>query len=465
MKVFLEKNRKYLFPAAIAAILAGMVLIWFGLMRTFAIMVDGETKTVDSPALTVTGVLRAAGVQTGDYDRVQPAKGTLIWNQPVVTVDSAREVVVKTPEFEVNFKSAEKIPANILQTAEITLFPGDQVRVNGAKVDAAGETAPPGAFVLQFIPAQPITLEMEGQTQILYSAEPDLGSALEMAGIELAPQDAISLDPNTPLAGPLTVAIRRARTVTVTVGGTSLTGLTAAATIGAALQDLNVPLQNLDYSLPSEDTALPEDGQVKVVRVREEILVMTDEVPYSNDYVEDPNTPLDQTSVVEPGHPGIFATRERVRYADGEEVRRDTEPTWQASEAKNGVLGIGTQVVDLTAVVNGETLEYYRKLSVYTTSYKPCDAAGNCYYYTSSGLPVDRGVIAVSYDWYLLLSGQRVYVPGYGYAVIADVCGGCVGKPWIDLGYPEDGYDPLPNGWTTMYLLTPAPAYVPLVMP
>ncbi len=465
LKTFLEKNRKYLFPAAFVAILAGAVLIWFGLTRTFTVIVDGETHMVNSPALTVSGVLRAADVRTTVFDRVQPAAGRLVWDQPVITVTSARDVVVKTPEFEVAFQSAEKIPANILKTAEIPLYPNDQVRVNGALVDAEVESTPSGSFVLQFTPAQPITLEIEDKTSILYSAEPTLGTALETAGIEIGPQDAISMDPNTPLTGPLSVSIRFARTVTVTSGEKTLTGLTAAATVGKALQDLNFPLQNLDYSIPSEDAALPADGQIRVVRVREEILVMTDEVPYTNDTVEDPNTPLDQTSVVVPGQVGIYATRERVRFADNEEIRRDLEPTWQASEAKNGVLGIGTQVVTLTAEVNGETLEYYRKLSVYTTSYKPCDAAGNCYYYTSSGLPVERGVIAVSYAWYLLLSGQRVYVPGYGYAVIADVCGGCVGKPWIDLGYSEDGYDPMPNGWTTMYLLTPAPAYVPLVMP
>jgi uncharacterized protein YabE (DUF348 family) len=465
MKAFLEQNKKILFPAAFVAILAGAILIWFGLSRTFTVIAGGETHIVDTPALTVSGVLRAAGVQTGEQDRVQPANGTLIWDQPVITVDSAREVVVRTPEYELNFQSAEKIPANILQTAEIPLYPNDQVRVDGAVVEANANTTPGNAFVLQYTPAQPITLSMEGQTQVIYSAEPTLGRALETAGIDLGPQDAVSLDLNTSIAGPMAVTIRRARTVTVRVGEETVSGLTAATTVGGALQDLNIPLQNLDYSIPAEAAALPEDGRVQVVHVREEILVMTDETPYTNDYIEDPNTPLDQSSVVEPGQPGIFATRERVTYADGEEVNRLTEPTWQASEAKNGVLGVGTQVVTLTAEVNGETLEYYRKLSVYTTSYKPCDAAGNCYYYTSSGLPVDRGVIAVSYDWYSLLAGQRVYVPGYGYAVIADVCGGCVGKPWIDLGYPEDGYDPLPNSWTTMYLLTPAPDYVPLVMP
>ncbi len=338
-------------------------------------------------------------------------------------------------------------------------------------VDANDSTAPGNAFVLQFTPAQPITLSMGDQTQVIYSAEPTLGSALELAGIDLGPQDAVSLDPNTPLTGPLTVAIRRAQTVTVEVGETTLSGLTAATTVGSALQDLNVPLQNLDYSIPAEDADLPADGKIKVVRVREELLVMTDEVPYSNDYVEDPNTPLDQSSVVVPGQVGIYASRERVRYADGVEVQRDTEPTWQASEAKNGVLGYGTDIVVQTTVVDGVTIEYWRKKTVYATSYKPCnDYTGVCMDGTAGGYPLQKGIIAVMPWWYSVPNGLgmadlSVYIAGYGKAIVGDTCGGCSGDtPWIDLAYREENYVPW-HQWTTMYFLTPVPdRYIPAVI-
>jgi 3D (Asp-Asp-Asp) domain-containing protein len=289
---------------------------------------------------------------------------------------------------------------------------------------------------------------------------------LEVAGISLSAQDTMTLDPNTPLTGPLSVAIRRARPVTAQVGGQTVTGVTAAETVGEALQDLGIPLQNLDYSLPAEDAALPEDGPVRVVQVREELMVMTDETPFPVEYQEDPETPLDQSSVIEPGQNAIIASRERVAYADGEEVWRRTEDSWQASEAKAGIYGYGTQIVNYTEVVDGNTIEYYRKISVYYHSYKPCISGTDiCYYGTSSGLPVDKGVIAVQLSWYQMFALHPVYVPGYGHAVIADVCGGCAGELLIDLGYSEDNYDPMPNGWTTLYFLSPAPAFVPVPFP
>jgi hypothetical protein len=43
---------------------------------------------------------------------------------------------------------------------------------------------------------------------------------------------------------------------------------------------------------------------------------------------------------------------------------------------------------------------------------------------------------------------------------VEDVCGGCVGKPWIDLGFSDNDYEQWSN-WVTVYFLTPVPANIP----
>jgi len=467
----LQTKKTIFFPVAVVAILAGLGLIWFGLLRTVTVVVDGEAQTVRTPALTVSGILRAAGLPTDSANRSQPAQGRLIWNTPLVTVQTARDVVLSTPEYEITLRSAEAIPANLLELAEIPLFPNDQVRVNGAKVDALAALDTTDGVVLQYLPAQLITLEMDDQTVTIYSAEATLGAALEGAQIEVSPQDVVSMDLETPLDGPLTVTLRKARAISVNVDGTTVTGMTAAATVGGALLALDIPLQNLDYSVPDEMAELPGNGQIEVVRVHEEIEITTDEVAYANSYVEDPTTPLDTTSVVEPGQVGIYASRERVRYADGEEVWRHSDGTWQASEAKDGILGYGTEIVVQSAVVDGITIEYWRKKSVYATYYVPCDAAGNCYDGTAGGYPLQKGIIAVMPWWYsvpegLAMADLSVYVQGYGYGIIGDVCGGCSGNtPWIDLAYRDTDEITWVNGWTTMYFLTPVPdRYIPPII-
>jgi hypothetical protein len=66
-------------------------------------------------------------------------------------------------------------------------------------------------------------------------------------------------------------------------------------------------------------------------------------------------------------------------------------------------------------------------------------------------------------DWYLAMQGQPLYIPGYGFASVEDVCGGCVGRPWIDLGFSDHDFEPWHAG-VTVYFLTPVPANVIYVL-
>ena len=469
MKKYLNEHKKWLLPGAVLMILIGLALIWWGLRQPVTVVVDGEAIPVRTSALTVSGALRAADVSVEAADRVIPSRGRFFWKGGVIQVISAREVTIRTPEYEVVFLSAERIPANLVIESDILLYPEDRLLVNGERVDPESVLEVEGSILVQYVPAVPVTLTMAGEEFTFYTSEATLGAALEAAGIAIGLEDWVSESLSTVIGESISVTIRQARPVTAAAQGTTVTGMTAAATVGEALLDLGVPLQNLDYSLPAEGDPVPEDGQIVVVRVDEDIQIVTEEITHPYEYQEDPDTALGQTSIIQKGQNAVFATRERVHYENGEETWRISEDTWQASEQQTEIIGYGSQVVVQSEVVDGNTLEYYRKLTVWVTSYKPCDYEGNCWYYTSSGLPVEKGMIAVSYDWYLLLQGQQVYVTGYGYGSIQDVCGGCVGMavPWIDVGYSEENYEALhiANGYYTMYFLTPVPAYVPALLP
>jgi 3D (Asp-Asp-Asp) domain-containing protein len=116
-----------------------------------------------------------------------------------------------------------------------------------------------------------------------------------------------------------------------------------------------------------------------------------------------------------------------------------------------------------TETVDGITIEYWRKVTAYATSYTAC-SAGSCGGRTASGQPVTRGVVAVIRSWYNQMRGQQVYVPGYGTGVIADIGAGVPGQNWIDLGYGEGDYVPWHSN-VTIYFLAPVPAVVPWSLP
>jgi 3D (Asp-Asp-Asp) domain-containing protein len=232
--------------------------------------------------------------------------------------------------------------------------------------------------------------------------------------------------------------------------------------VGEALADLGFSLQYLDYAIPAENEPVPVDGTIRMVRVREEILLEKEETAYQNTYVEDPNAELDTVSVVVPGQVGLVVTRTRVRLEDGKEVASFTEGPWKASDPQDGVLGRGTKVVVRTETIDGETIEYWRKVTVYATSYAPQHLGGDNR--TASGMILTKGIIAVRTSWYSVMQFQPVYVPGYGRGIIADTGGGVDGGYWIDLGYDDSNYVGW-HYWTTLYFLTPVPAYIPTVLP
>jgi len=467
MIAFLKKNQTWLFPGAVLLILAGIALAWFGLNRPIKIVIDGQERVVQTASLSISGVLRSGGITLKQEDRLITDPEESIWELDTIYVETAREILIKSPTDDITIQTTEEIPANILDSVGFELFPFDQVLINGVEVDPHEPVSVEGSFLLQYEPADKFSLEIDDSQEIVYTNKSTLGAALEEAFISVSAEDWISQPLSTPIEKVEDVVIRRAKPITVTVEGKVITGLTSAATVGDALEDIGQPLQNMDYSIPSPDAPLPENGQIEIVRVNEELMLMTDEVPYENEWVEDPNALLDTISVVEPGQLGIYATRERIRYEDGEEVWRSPQETWQASQAQDGVLGYGTNVEVRTAVVDGQEIEYWRKITVYATSYSPCRSGiDGCSTGTATGImPVQKGVIAVTSRWLTGYGmwGQSVYVQGYGFGTIADSGGGIPGTPWIDLAYSDEGYVPW-SRWTTMYFLTPVPAWYPAII-
>jgi 3D (Asp-Asp-Asp) domain-containing protein len=257
----------------------------------------------------------------------------------------------------------------------------------------------------------------------------------------------------------------RSRAVIIRYPGGELETVTAAATVGQALSDSGIALQGMDYSLPADNQPIPQDGIIRVVRVREEILLEQASIPYTNEYVPDPELQLDSTRILVAGQPGIEVSRLRVRYEDGQETARVSEATWVASQPTIQQVAYGTKIVIMTKQTPNGPIEYWRSVRVYATSFAPCKYSNGtrCSWSTASGIRLTTGVVAVPLAWwYLGMSRQLVYVDNYGPGIIGDT-GGMTGH-WIDLGYDDANY----VGWysyTTIYFLTPVPANVPWILP
>lgn len=445
------------------------MLIGFGLMlwsqiKPYQLNVNGEAIQMRALAFYPRDLFKLAGITLQPQDRLSldPDKFSLDIPERINLV-SARLVTLETPEETKEILTAELIPANILQEAGIQLFPKDVLLVEGENISLDQKIAPAEPVSLQLEPAKRVDIYIDQQYQTsLFTQKATFQEVLSEAGLEFNQKDRFSPSLGETLSSSTQLHITLAEPVCVNTNNQEFCGLSAGETISEALADLEITPQNLDYAQPEEDEPIPADRRVTIHQVEERLVLQTDETSFAYSYQEDPNTQLDTTAVIVPGQAGIDVLRTIERIEDATLLASTSEGPWKASNPRDGVMGRGTVAVMQTETVDGQTIEFWRKVSVYATSYHPSTFGDNPQ--TRSGLPLAKGTIAVSAAWYPSMALQSVYVQGYGFGTIGDSGGGIPGTYWIDLGYSDEDYVGW-HSWTTLYFLAPIPAWYPVVLP
>lgn len=455
-------------------ILAGLITtiliaiaLFILLPRSVTISINSENQTIQTQAWTVAKVLEQGELTIQPEDQITPALSENMLGVKTIQIELARPVIIQTQPSVKTFKlvTPERNLDEIINLAGLSLSPDDKVLVNANQVEGDASLPYTGAYFITLRQAVMLSIQDQNQITSLASSADTVADALTEADIQLAPGDEVIPPISTPLDQPLTITIRRAAPLTIHLKEENISLQSAATTVGEALADAGLSVQALDYSIPTETEPIPPDRSVQLVRVREEINLTQTVIPFTNEYIQSDQVELDKTDVVEKGEFGLEVTRSRIRFEDDQETMRTEEITWIAKQPQTQKVGRGTQVVLRKMDTPQGEIEYWRTVNVYATSYSPCrSGADRCYYGTSSGLPVQQGVIGVTRSWYNLMYGQRVYVPNYGIGTFADVGGGIAGKYWIDLGYSDSDY----VAWysnVTIYFLTPVPENYPWILP
>ena len=369
-------------------------------------------------------------------------------------------------------QTKERVPSALLDQAGIKLNPNDRLLLNGLPIPIdqpiTNYTSTNYSITLQLRRAVPITLNTPDGQQKLQSSAFTVGEALQEASIWLYAGDKVDLTLESPISSSRIfnspISILPSPQLTITTNGKPIRFPSSAQTVGEALAEAGIPLIGLDYSVPAENEPLPSDGQIRVVRVTESLQLAQKPIPFESELQASADVPLDQTQILQPGEPGLTIQRIRIRYEDGKEISRITEDETTVRPPKTRVMAYGMKVEVKTTTVDGVTVEYWRAVQMYATSYSPCrSGTDQCYSGTSSGKSLRKGMVGLRQSWYLAMQGQQLYIPGYGFASVEDVCGGCVGRPWIDLGFSDHDFEPW-HSWVTVYFLTPVPANVIYVL-
>ena len=376
-------------------IISGLALLTLYLFQPVTILVNGSPSVIRSPGLTVNAILRSAGIPIYAGDVVTPGLASPLLGERPITVKSTSGIALWIDGQRIATYTTETIPANVLLEYGVKLFPRDTLTVDG-KISRHEEG---------FRPASYHTIQVRKWLPENNADKPDTA---------------------------------------------------AFHTVGSQLAKESRPLMGLDYSVPSEDQP-STDGEVQVARVVDKILLEQKVLPFAYLTQANEEVELDQQIVTQAGEYGLAVDLTRIRSVNGQELFRETITSSTIRQPLDQILSYGTKPVIKTMDVGGQTIEYWRAVSLYATSYSPCRSGiDGCSYGTRSGAKAGYGIVAVVSRWYPTMGGQQVYIPGYGFAVIGDTGGGIPGTPWIDLGYDDDNYQTW-SSWVTVYFLTQSP--------
>lgn len=307
-----------------------------------------------------------------------------------------------------------------------------------------------------------ITLITQDDSKIFQSTALTVGEALGEAINEIKVSDYIAPPPETPIIADTVITYRPAKLIRVEIDGKVFYKNTHQNIIGKALSETGLSLNGLDTSQPAENTPIPTDGAIKIIRTREEILLSQTTLPYKKIVEYGSEIPAGEQKIIQPGEYGILINHSRKIFQEEIEIFNSPNIEIVIRQPRDSITRLSTQLSLETLNTSLGELQYWRAVQMYTTSYSPCrSGTKTCLSGTASGIPLQYGVVALIPSLYNQLAGAKVYIPGYGIGVIADVGGGFPdGRPWIDLGYSDADFQSW-SGYHTIYFLAPAPEFLP----
>lgn len=251
--------------------------------------------------------------------------------------------------------------------------------------------------------------------------------ALAEAGVTWQPSDEVSPVLDARLTEGLSIVIRGAVPVTVTVDGETLHLDSSAPSVAEMLGRQGISLSSWDKVFPSRDAGLTAGMHVRVVRIQHKIVSEQMAIPYQVRSSIDSRSPRGIVRVLSPGRLGLKEYVWRVTIADGEVIAR-TPLGWRlVRRPSERVTTVGTQ----TLIASRGQFAGKEYFDLIATAYSPfcCQGVDDV---TALGVRAGYGVVAV--DPKIIPLGSRLYVEGYGYALAADT-GSAIKGMRIDLGF------------------------------
>lgn len=309
-----------------------------------------------------------------------------------------------------------------------------------------------------------INIDDNGNMKAIATYKSDVKGCLSSVGINISEKDKVIPGLTAPIKDGMTVKIKRAVPVLISVDGKSLIIETAEDSVKNMFSAEGIALNEKDRVTPEISEPIKAGMEIKVVRVEEKIETNTETLAYKTVQKVDSNMEKGQTKVIQDGADGEKEIQSKVVYEDGKEVSRTVISETVKKSPTDKIVSVGT--LSWFTVSRGGTdnkVLYTRKLKMKATSYTACyectgkNPGDRGFGITATGTRARRdlhGYSTVAVDPNVIPLGTKLYIEGYGYAIAEDTGGGVRGNI-IDL-YFEPGSNEFRRWFThntTVYIL------------
>ncbi|MFD9628701.1 ubiquitin-like domain-containing protein [Peribacillus muralis] len=361
-----KKRMAIVICSAILVSAALGLLIHQGTKHTVTIMVDGKKEVVRTHAATVNDMLKDLEITVQAADYVHPSRDSM--------VDDNLEVVYK--------------------------------------------------------PAQKIVINQDGKTEEVWSTADTVDEFLLEQDLDVKEQDKITPSNDTKLKENMEVAIDKAFSLKLVVGGDEKQVWSTSTTVADFLKQQGVKLNDLDRVEPELAEKVEARNTVNVIRIEKVTDVVEEPVDFAVITKKDDSLSKGKEKVVTEGKDGLISKKYEVMKENGKEVKRDLLSEKVVNKKQDKVVTVGTKTTvaqasrGVTNVSSTSGKEIYVASTAYTASCKGCSGV------TSTGVDLksNPGAKIIAVDPSVIPLGSKVYVEGYGYAVAADKGGAIKGN-------------------------------------
>ncbi|WP_046159817.1 ubiquitin-like domain-containing protein, partial [Caldanaerobacter subterraneus] len=212
-----------------------------------------------------------------------------------------------------------------------------------------------------------ITLQDENKKIVITTFASTVGDLLKERGIELRQEDVVKPSLNTRLKNGMTITIKRAVPVTLNVGGKVENIYSAASTIKDLLSERGIALGPQDKINMTLDTPVFAYMYIDITKVTEKIITEEIDIPYQIETVKDYTMERGQTRIAQQGEMGKKVKVIKVTYENGKEVARNVIEEKVIKNPVPQIVRVGTLGVFTTS--RGEIVRYREVKTMLATAY------------------------------------------------------------------------------------------------